>query len=85
MNTARLRFRGTVAAASTLYVPIPIPMTGRITIDLAWKDATSSAAVTFETTMFDSVEAPVEVAGDAWEWKAEAGVPITGPAAAAAG
>lgn len=78
------RFKGTLANGATLYVPIPMERGGRLFIDVQWKDAVSSAAITLETTGSDAADAPVNVAGAAWQWKPEAGVAITGPAAAAA-
>lgn len=76
-------FKGTVAAAATQYVGIPVGP--RMFIDIAWLDAISSATITLETTGFDAQDAPVDAAGAAWEWKTEADVTITGPAASAAG
>lgn len=79
------RFKGQLVHPTTLYVPIPMSMGGRLFIDVQWKDAVSSAAVTLETTGSEAADAPVGAAGAAWQWKTEAGVAITGPAAAAAG
>jgi hypothetical protein len=56
-----------------------------VTIDIAWRDATSIATITLETTLFDAYDAPVDAAGAAYEWKNESSVTIAGPAAAAAG
>lgn len=79
-----LRFKGQIPI-STKYVAIPMSTGGRLFIDVQWKDATSSATITLETTGSAVEDAPIDTAGPAWVWKTEAGVTITGPAAAAAG
>ena len=79
------RFKGSITHPSTTYVPIPVPMTGRVSIHIAWLDATSSATIVFQTSIFDGYDAPFDAAGSAWEWETESGVSITGPAASAAG
>lgn len=85
MHGRQPRFKGAVANGATRYVPIPIPPSGRTTIDIAWKDAVSAAAITLETTLFNNEDAPVDAAGPAYGFKPEAAVAITGPAAAAIG
>ena len=79
------RFKGSLTHPATQYVAIPVPDSGRLTIHIAWKDATSSATIVFQTSLFDGYDAPFDAAGAAWEWETESAVTITGPAAAAAG
>ena len=79
------RFKGQIANAQTVYVPIPVTPGGRLYIDVQWTDATSNATITLETTGSSNDDAPVNVAGSAWQWKTEAGITITGPNATAAG
>lgn len=78
-----LRLKEVIPTTTTRYVGIP--MIGRTYIDVQWRDAVSAAAITLETTGANSDVAPTDVAGSAWQWKTEAGVTITGPAATAAG
>jgi len=80
-----LLFQGVIANATTKYIGVPLGSSGRFSLDIQWKDATSSATITLESTQSPHTIAPVEEAGDAWEWKTETGVSITGPAASAAG
>lgn len=75
-------FQGTVTNGATKYVPVPI-FNGAIGAHIAWRDATSSAAITLELGSFDSDEAPVETAGT-YQW-VNSGAAITGPSATAAG
>ena len=77
-------FKGSIPITTTQYVGVPIGDADIIELQIAWKDATSAAAVTFETSSFSAIEAPVDEAGAAWEWK-DSGITITGPAASAAG
>lgn len=76
-------FIGAVANGATQYVGVPI-RDGVVGLQIAWKDATSSATVTLELSSFPATDAPVTEAGAAWEWK-DSGLTITGPAASAAG
>ncbi len=87
-----LLFKGTLPTTVTEYVNVPIGPNGRLFLDVQWKDATSSATITIETTgspaqpegtLVDGV--PYTTAGQAWQWKNESGITITGPAASAAG
>lgn len=79
-------FKGTIPTATTRYFALPIdPVTGQLFLDVQWKDATSAAAITLETTGSSQADADVAAAGQAWQWKTEAGVTITGPAGSAAG
>jgi hypothetical protein len=79
-------FKGTIPTATTKYIAVPVdPVTGRLFLDVQWKDAISSATITLETTGSSQADADVNAAGAAWQWKTEAGITITGPAAAAAG
>lgn len=78
-------FRGPILAGATLYVGIPFgPINWLVFIDIQWRDAISSATITLETTASNSEEAPVDVPGQAWQWKADPAV-ITGPSAVGAG
>ena len=76
-------YKGTVASGATVYVGVPI-CHGVIGLQVAWKDATSSATITLELSSFPATDAPIDEAGAAWEWK-DSGQTITGPAASAAG
>lgn len=77
-------FIGSVANAATQYVGVPVGDASLVGLHIAWKDATSSATITLETSDFPADEAPVSEAGAAWEWK-DTGETITGPAGSAAG
>lgn len=71
-----------IASGVTFYVPVVI-RDGVACAQVAWKDATSNAAITFEVSNYDS--SPT-VAGAAWEWGTAANSPtITGPAGTGAG
>lgn len=78
-------FKGPLTHPTTKYIAVPVAPGGRLFLDIQWKDATSSAAITLETTGTDAADAAVDVAGAAYQWKTESGVAITGPAGAAAG
>ncbi len=73
---------GTVAAAATAYVAVPV-IKGMVGCHIAWIDATSSATITLELSSFPVEEATTNVAGT-YQWK-DSGVVITGPAASATG
>lgn len=75
-------FRGAIANATTKYVPVPVHE-GVIGLDIGW-DATANATITLQLTSFPELDAPVDAAGTADEWKAS-GVAITGPTAAGVG
>ncbi|MBA2540467.1 MAG: hypothetical protein H0V17_12575 [Deltaproteobacteria bacterium] len=77
-------FRGSIANATTAYVGVPVASSGRVYLDIEWKDATSAATITLETTGQDSDSAPVAVTGAANVWKADPAV-IAGPTAVGAG
>lgn len=77
-------FRGAVASAATKYVPVPCSGGALVGILIGWKDATSSATITLQTTNLSEEEAPVETAGSAWQWANES-LTITGPSGSAAG
>lgn len=68
---------------ATHYIEIPV-LEGSMGIHIRWADATSSAAITLESTNEPQakVAATSTTAGD---WCTESGVSITGPTAAAAG
>ncbi len=74
-----LRFKGSIPISTTKYIAIPMSMGGRLFIDVQWKDATSNATITLESTGSPVEDAPVETAGEAWVWKTESGVTIAGP------
>lgn len=77
-------FKG-VLAVGTHYVGVPIHgYNGAIGLHIAWKDATSDAAITLEVTDFPATDAPTDEAGDVWEW-VDTGEAIEGPTATAAG
>ena len=79
-------FRGPILAGATLYVGIPFgPINWLVFVDVQWRDAVSSATITLETTASNSEDAPVDVPGQAWQWKTDATVTIAGPTAIAAG
>jgi hypothetical protein len=74
-------FQGLIANGATKYVEVTV-LDGKIGVDVAWLDATSSATVTLELTSFRNASGTT--AGAAWEWK-DSGLTFTGPAASAAG
>jgi hypothetical protein len=71
------------ALSGTVYIGVPIT-NGSVGVQLAWLDATSSAAVTLELTNYSAEDAPTTTAGAANVWIAS-GVSIIGPSAAAIG
>ena len=76
-------FIGTLATSTTTYIGVPVGSASLVGIHIAWKDATSSATITLETSDFPAIDAPVTTAGT-YQWK-DSGETITGPAASAAG
>ena len=72
-----------VAPVGITYVGIPVHDGGILGAYIAWKDATSSAAITLELTSVGAEDAPVGTAGT-WQWK-DSGIAIAGPAASAPG
>ncbi len=77
-------FKGVLTHPTTQYVGLQVGDASTMAIQIAWKDATSSATITLETTEFPNDEAPVDAAGSAWEWFPETGITITGPTGSAA-
>ncbi len=75
-------FEGVLTHPVTQYVNVPV-VKGMLGCHIAWKDATSSAAITIELSSFPVEEAVTETAGT-YQWK-DSAVVITGPAASAAG
>ncbi len=76
-------FKGAVANGVTKYVGVPI-VDGRVGVHIGWLDATSAATITLELGSAPATDAPIDEAGEAWQWKDSGGV-IAGPAGAAAG
>lgn len=76
---SQLIFKGTIANGTTRYFGIPTGAKGLLFLDVAWKDATSAATITVESTGWPAEDAPIETPGTARHWETEAGIVIAGP------
>lgn len=73
-----------ITSGATQYIEIPVSCALVTAVHIRWRDATSSATITLES----SNEDPDRVSGTsttAGDWIAESSVTITGPSASAAG
>ena len=80
-------FEGGIATSTTKYIGVPIHRSGAgkvLGVSIGWLDGTTAATITLELGNEDDVAAPVEEAGDAWEWT-DSGETVTGPTGSAAG
>ena len=84
MSSKTPLFRGVVANTETQYVPVPVNTDGTIGLHIGWKDGTSDADITLETTSIPAQFAPHDEDGDAWQW-VEEDVSIAGPEGESAG
>jgi hypothetical protein len=75
-------FDGSVAAAATQYIHVPIS-NGKLGVSLHWTDTTTAGTFTLEFTSMGPLDAPVTTAGT-YQWK-DSGLTLTSPTGGSAG
>lgn len=75
-STAPRLFSGAIANGATAFCPVPIHQ-GCVGLHIAWPDATTNVAITFEVTSFGPLDAADNAASNSRLWPAFPGVTIT--------